>query len=252
MEGILFRKIDNEQHLETYHRNMPVDYIIQEFVDFPMEIGLFYYRHPENNSGVISALFSKKFPLFTGDGFSTIKEILEREQPEITEELLKLDSGELSKILEKDESINLSFIGNRYHGTTFHDLSEYIDEQLLQLFDKISHSTSFFYGRYDIKCLCIEELKKGNNFSILEFNGAGSIPNHIYTGKYSIWQAYKEIGKHWKVLYQISAFNRRKGVATWALLKGARYLHNAKKHFRYLKTSDKALVLTSEAAAVTT
>ena len=250
MEGILFRKIDNRQHLETYHCNMPVDYMIQDFIDYPLEIGLFYYRHPQNNSGVISALFSKKFPLITGDGFSTIKEILNRDAPGITEELLKLDPSELSKVLEKGETINLSFIGNRYHGATFHDLSEYIDEELLQLFDKISHSTRFYYGRYDIKCSCIEELKKGNNFSILEFNGAGSIPNHIYTGKYSIWQAYKEIGKHWKILYQISAFNRRKGVPVWGLLKGAHYLHNAKKHFRYLKKCDKGLLLKSEAAAV--
>ncbi len=246
MEGILFRKIDNEQHLKKYHSNMPVEYIIQEFVDYPIEIGVFYHRHPQNNSGVITALFSKKFPSIIGDGFSTIKEILEKDQLEIIEELLKLDTAELNKVPQKEEVINLSFIGNRYHGCTFHDLSHYINEELLQLFDKISNSTSFYYGRYDIKCSSIEELKRGINFSILEFNGAGSIPNHIYTGKYSMLQAYREIAKHWKALYQISSFNNAQGLPYWNVIKGARYLRTAMKHFRFLKKCDNKLFLKSE------
>jgi hypothetical protein len=252
MAGILFRKIDNQQHLETYHRNMPVEYIIQEFVDYPIEIGVFYYRHPKNNSGVITALFSKKFPSIIGDGFSTIKEILEKDQPEIIEELLKLDSSELNKVPQKDEVINLSFIGNRYHGATFNDLSAHIDEELLQFFDKISNSTRFYYGRYDIKCSSIEELKQGINFSILEFNGAGSIPNHIYTGKYSMLQAYKQIAKHWKALYEISSFNHVKGLAYWNVINGAIYLRQARKHFRFLKKCDNKLVLKREPVEVTT
>ena len=246
MEGILFRKIDNEAHLEMYHRNMPVDYMIQEFVNYPLEIGLFYYRHPQKKSGVISALFCKKFPSLTGDGVSTIKEILEKDQPETVTELLKLDSTELDKVLEKDESMNLSFVGNRYHGSTFHDLSENIDEELLKLFDSISHKSQFYYGRYDIKCASIDNLKKGINFSILEFNGAGSIPNHIYTNKYSIWQAYKEIAKHWKVLYKISLYNHQQGLPYWNLFKGAFYLRNAKRRFRFLRKCDASLILKSQ------
>ncbi|HSN08021.1 MAG TPA: hypothetical protein VLS85_03230 [Hanamia sp.] len=246
MEGILFRKIDNEQHLETYHRNMPVQYIIQEFVDYPLEIGVFYYRHPSNNSGTITALFSKQLPLIKGDGISTIKEIVEKEQPEIAEELLKLDKKELDRVLNRGEIINLSFIGNRYHGTTFHDLSEHIDNALLELFDTISHGSRFYYGRYDIKCASIEDLKKGINFSILEFNGAGSIPNHIYTGRHSLIEAYKEIAKHWKVLYQISRYNHKAGLPYWNIMKGARYLGTAKKHFRFLKKCNSRLVLKSK------
>jgi len=248
MEGILFRKIDREEHLQAYHQQIPVDYMIQEFANYPLEIGLFYYRYPDQKSGVISALFFKKFPVIKGDGISSIKELLERDRPEITEELTKLDPSELEKILAKDEMINLSFVGNRYHGVTFHDLSEKIDAELLALFDNLSHSSGFYFGRYDIRCASIEDLKNGINFSILEFNGAGSIPNHIYTGKYSIWQAYKEIAKHWKVLYQISLYNHRQGLPYWSLLKGAFYLREAKKRFRFLRKCDAALILKNQAA----
>lgn len=245
MEGILFRKIENKQHLETYHTIMPADYLLQEFVDFPLEIGLFYFRYPQNNSGKITGFFSKKFPVITGNGVSTIKEILENEQPEITEELSKLDEKQLTKVLEKNQIFNLSFIGNRYHGVTFHDLSQFIDESLLKLFDKISMSSQFYYGRYDIKCSSVEDLKNGINFSILEFNGAGSIPNHIYTGEFTHVEAYKEIMKHWKALYEISSYNHQSGIKYWSLAKGARYLFNAKKHFRFLRKCDAGIVLKS-------
>ncbi len=135
------------------------------------------------------------------------------------------------KYLSKDETKNLSFIGNRYHGAVFHDLSQHIDEELWRLFDQISHYGGFFYGRYDIKCSSIEDLKKRINFSILEFNGAGSIPNHIYAGKYSLMQAYKEIARHWKVLYQISSYNHKTGIQYWKVFKGARYLPPPKSIF---------------------
>jgi len=164
---------------------------------------------------------------------------------------LKLEASELDKVLEKDESLHLSFVGNRYHGASFHDLSGNIDETLLQLFDSISHKSRFYYGRYDIKCASIGDLKKGMNFSILEFNGAGSIPNHIYTDKYSMWQAYKEIARHWKVLYEISLYNHRHGLPYWNLLKGAFYLREAKKRFRFLRKCDAALILKSHDANIT-
>lgn len=246
MEGILFRKIENEQHLETYHANMPYDYLVQEFVNYPLEIALFYIRYPQERSGIITGLIFKKFPIIQGDGSSTVKEILNNHPTNIKEELSKLSPSDLNKVLERNEIFYLSFIGNRYHGASFHDLSALIDERLLRIFDNLSLSNQFYYGRYDIKCLSIEDLKKGINFSILEFNGAGSIPNHIYTNKFSLFQAYKEIIKHWKALYEISSYNHKSGVKYWSLLKGAQYLYNAKRYFRFLKKCESLIILKNE------
>jgi hypothetical protein len=215
-----------------------------------LEIGLFYYRHPEEKSGAISALFEKRYPCIKGDGISTIRQIAQKQNKSITEELLKMDDVELDRVLNKDEIFHLSFVGNRYHGATFHDLSDQIDEKLLRIFDEISHQGLFYYGRYDIKCNSIDDLKEGKNFSILEFNGAGSIPNHIYTGKYSMQQAYKEIAKHWEILYHISRYNNRHGLPYWNVIKGTRFLANAKLHFRFLRKCDKKLVLKSSSTAL--
>ena len=70
-----------------------------------------------------------------------------------------------------------------------------VDDELLKLFDELSlYTDKFYYGRYDIKCDSIDELKKGN-FSILEFNGAGAEPNHIYDAGIHLGDAYREILK---------------------------------------------------------
>jgi hypothetical protein len=243
MAGILFRKIDNEEHLKTYHRHVPVEYVVQEFINYPLEIGIFYYRYPEKKSGKISAFFLKKLPSIKGDGVSTIRELLQINKPEILEETVKFSPEHFLRILEKNEVFNLSFIGNRYHGSTFHDLSKFIDKELLKLFDRISLENDFYYGCYDIKCMSIEGLRQGRNFSILEFNGAGSIPNHVYTEKFTLIKAYREIIKHWKALYKISSYNHKTGHSYWGFLKGSVFLYTANKHFKILKEFDKKIIL---------
>jgi hypothetical protein len=56
-----------------------------------------------------------------------------------------------------------------------------------------------------------EELKEGKNFGIVELNGAGSEPTHIYDPQHSIFFAWKEIIRHWKILWRISRINHSKG-----------------------------------------
>src|SRR3954453_16093664 len=59
MMGLLFRKIENEQQLKIYHTQIPATYIIQEFVDIPCEVSVFYYRMPSSNTGTITAFIEK-------------------------------------------------------------------------------------------------------------------------------------------------------------------------------------------------
>jgi hypothetical protein len=117
-----------------------------------------------------------------------------------------------------------------------------INEKLVMIFDNISHKTGFYYGRYDIKCTSLEDLYK-ENFIILEFNGAGSVPNHIYTGGYTLLSAYREILKHWNAMFRISKANNQKGFYYWNFLKGYRFFKNSKKYFNVLKKLDKELAL---------
>src|ERR1051325_9744796 len=59
MRGILFRKINKEEQFKKYHEEIPVEYIVQELVEFPLEISVFYYRYPDQNKGNITGFIQK-------------------------------------------------------------------------------------------------------------------------------------------------------------------------------------------------
>src|SRR5690606_14739668 len=113
---------------------------------------------------------------------------------------------------------------------------------LVSVFDNISLSINdFFYGRYDIMCNSIEELKEGKNFAILEYNGCGAEPNHFYDTGYSLTGAYKEILRHWKALYEITSYNRQQGIKPWPFKKGMKFLKETRALFDLMKKVDKEI-----------
>lgn len=244
MKGILFRKIDGEGQLKEYHGRMPVEYLIQEYVDMPYEVSVFYCRMPHAKKGAITAMIQKNLFEVEGDGSSTILELARmRATKESLTDLKKQHGKKLDRILQKGEKYQLSHIGNLVNGAQFENLTHQVDDQLIAVFDDISFQNQFYYGRYDIKCSSVEDLKSGKGFYILEFNGAGSVPNHIYTRTFTLWQAYKDILFHWKMMFDISRYNHKQGHRYWSFQKGRTFLKNSKQHFDVLKKLDKELVL---------
>lgn len=70
----------------------------------------------------------------------------------------------------------------------------------------------FYFGRFDIMYNTFEELERGENFLIVELNGAASEPTHIYDPKHSVWFAWKELARHITYMYEISVVNHKMGV----------------------------------------
>jgi len=98
--------------------------------------------------------------------------------------------------------------GNHSRGAKFIDLQHRITPALEASIDNICRQIKgFYFGRLDIRFNSWEELEQGRAFSVIEVNGAGSEPTHIYDPAHSIWFAWKEIYRHWKILYQISMQN---------------------------------------------
>lgn len=240
--GYLFRRISSGEQLKKYHSYIDVDYIIQKWVDYPLEISLFYYRMPDNPKGVISGLLLKEQPGVTGNGKSTLSELIS------SHEILRLNYDaicsrhreRMEKVLPAGESFILSHASNRSQGARLQNLDHEIDEQLCGIFDQISlHTKDFFYGRYDIKCSSIADLKKGKNFSILEYNGAGAGIQHVYGNHYSLFRACTMIVQHWEKLFRISAYNsRNKRIAYWEFTKGRKFLKNSRLELKKLKLMD--------------
>ena len=241
MMGFLFRKINTPAEWRAYHTKMPANYILQDLVTYPLEVSVFYYRIPGEAKGHITGFIKKEFLQVTGNGISTLLELME-DYPRVRfrlEEMKQKHANKLQQVIPEGETYCLSQALNLSRGGKLVSLEKEKDEQLLAVFDGLSHYTKhFYYGRYDIKCSSIEDLKTGKNFSILEFNGSGAEPHHVYGNGNTLLQAYKILLHHWKMLYRISKQNNRNGVAYWPFKKGWLFLKKAKQHFKQLKQLD--------------
>lgn len=241
MKGILFRKIESEEQLRKYHERIPVEYIVQDLIERPVELSVFYFRYPPEDKGTVSGFIHKELLQVVGDGSSTLKELTEN-HPRARhrmEEMEHRHGHRFDRVIPKEEIFYLSYAGNHNRGAHFTNLHKEIDEDLHRVFDELSHyNGKFYYGRYDIKTTSIEDLKRGKNFEILEFNGCGAEPNHIYDCGMSLFAAYREILRHWKALYRISKYNHRNGTPYWPFKRGYRFLKESRKHFRLLEKFD--------------
>lgn len=243
-QGILFRKIDTAADLQHYHSKVPVEYIVQRMVEYPMEVSIFYIRHPLEEKGRITG-FLHKIPLqVTGDGKHTLEQLIMQHPKggKRLDELFSKHKERWNELIPAGERYMLSYAANHNRGAHFVDLKEHIDEKLTGIFDKISKDINdFFYGRYDIMCTNVEDLKNGINFSILEYNGCGAEPNHFYDTGYTLRRAYKEILMHWNALFRISRYNRQQGIKPWPFLKGRKFLKDTGKLYAEMKEADRLI-----------
>ena len=214
MRGLSVKKMENENDILEYARVSKVDFLLQEFIPFEQEVGIFYYRYPNEAKGHLSGIVGKEFLSVIGDEVSTIETLLTKDKRYILQlpTLQKAYGEKLSEVLEKGEKFLLVPYGNHARGAKFIDLSYLIDEQLTNTIDRVCKQIDgFYFGRMDVRYNTWEELKEGKNFGIVELNGAGSEPTHIYDPQHSIFFAWKEIIRHWKILWRISRINHNKG-----------------------------------------
>ncbi len=243
-QGILFRKIDNQASLKHYHSFVPVEYIIQKMVHYPIEVSVFHIKHPEQQKGIVTG-FLHKIPLqVLGDGKHTLAQLvlLNPKAQKRYNDLHSRHAEKWNKILSINEKYILSYAANHNKGAHFIDLKDFINDDLVAVFDRLSiRINDFFYGRYDVMCNSIEDLQQGKNFTILEYNGCGAEPNHFYDTGYTLRGAHKEILKHWKLLYEISKHNADQGIKPWSFWRGVKFQRDTKKLYRTMKEADERM-----------
>lgn len=215
MRGMSVQKLENDQDLVEYASNSKVDFLVQSYIPYENELGIFYYRLPNEEHGRITGIVGKEFLTVIGDGRSTIEELLKQNQRFLLQlpVLRKSIPDELSLILEKDERKLLVPYGNHARGAKFIDVTYLADTQLNAMIDELAKQVKgFFYGRMDVRYNTIEELRAGKKFSIIELNGSGSEPTHMYDTRHSVFFAWKEIIRHWAIMYRIAKQNHEAGV----------------------------------------
>lgn len=211
--GFMVKQIFNETDIEQYANKLHADFLIQELVDLPVECGVFYTRFPEEKSGKVTSLVLKEMLTVTGNGKSPLQElILAKPRAKLQWEVLKeVHAEKLATNIPKGVIVELNVIGNHCLGTKFLNGEYLINDKLTQTFDSISKQIEgFYFGRYDLRCASIEDLYEGK-IKIMELNGCGAEPAHIYQPGFSLWRALIILFMHWKNMFTISAQNHKRG-----------------------------------------
>ena len=209
------KKINDIEELNTYKTNFKVSFLIQSYIDYPVEMSVFYYRHPANEKGMVTSVTLKKLLTVKGDGQSTVDELIKRNNRAFLQyqKLMQQNKIDFAHVPLQGEEVLLVPYGNHVLGATFFNYNHIIDATLTDTVDNISKQIDgFYFGRYDLRCASIEDLKEGKSFSILEVNGAGAEPAHIYEPGFSFIKAQLTIAKHFKMMYTAARENNRNGI----------------------------------------
>ncbi len=213
--GFRVHKINDAQTLQHYLASTPQPIIIQEYVDYDIELGVMYARFPEETKGRITSITQKEFLSVTGDGESTVGELLAQNTRArfAMDELRERVKKQWHEVVPKGQRRYIQPIGNHCLGTKFLNANHLNNQHLTEVFDKIALPIEgFYYGRFDLKVSSFEDLYAGKNIKILELNGATSEPGHVYDPGYSLWKAYRDIMHNMRIVADISAANIRLGV----------------------------------------
>lgn len=212
--GWMVKRIDTESDINEYLSRIRTSFIIQELIDLPLEFGVFYRRFPNEASGTVTSIVMKEMLTITGDGHSTFEELfMANERARLQRRVLKVKyRDQLNTVLPKGHTIELVSIGNHCLGTKFLDGNHLITDELCASFDRISRQIpDFYFGRFDLRAACLRDLARGR-VKILELNGCGAEPAHIYDPGHTLAEAMKAMYRHWHDLYRVSMENHHKGV----------------------------------------
>jgi hypothetical protein len=234
MQGKRVKKLNTTDDLIRYAAQSPVDFLVQAFIDYPEEAGIFYVRIPGEKEGKITGIVQKHFASVTGDGIQTVEQLLLQNDRYVLQWYdWKNDvSINLQYVPAKGEQHIIAPYGNHARGALFVDATFAATADLTKAIDDYCQRIpGFYYGRLDIRFTNWQSLGEGKNFSVIELNGAGSEPTHMYDPKNSLWTAWKEIIRHWSLLYQTAtSVNRTQKVAFIGWKQGIQMFRN---HRRY-------------------
>ncbi len=188
--------------------------LLQRYVPAPGEAGLFYIRYPHEATGRITSVTLKHQPAVAGDGRSTL-EALVRADPRaglVPQLYLPRLAQRLAEVPAAGEAVPLVFTGNHCKGSVFVDGADRITPALTRQVDEIARDIpGFHFGRIDVRYGSEAALRLGQDFTIIEVNGAGSEATHIWDARCTLREAYASQFTHYRAAWEIGRANRAAG-----------------------------------------
>ncbi|MEM9419041.1 MAG: alpha/beta fold hydrolase [Planctomycetota bacterium] len=175
--GAGVRLIEPGEDFGDYFRDSQAPAILQKYHPGPFEAGVFYTRMPGEPQGKIFSITDKHFPHVTGDGESTLEELIwahPRYRMQASVFLQRFENAN-ELVLDKGETFRLAMAGNHCQGTLFADGSHLITPELEAAVDEVVKRVErFYFGRLDVRYAEVESFKRGEDFAVVELNGVTS------------------------------------------------------------------------------
>lgn len=196
-------------------------YMLQRLLPQDGEAGVLYARLPGEEQGRILTLTFRYFPHVVGDGASTLRDLILGSERTGWKAGVHLgleamhegaDRAALARTPAQGEIVRLSFIGSNRVGGLYRDAGRHITPALERRVDEISKAIpEFYYGRYDIRFGSVEGLRAGEDFGIIEINGAGGESINVWDPEMPLRKVYAELFAQQSLLFEIGARNRARG-----------------------------------------
>ncbi len=211
--------VENENALALHLAKFPPDahMVLQRYVRAPREAGVFYVRRPSEKDGRITSLTLKSFPFVVGDGRATLRELIlaDERAARIARIYFRRNKRALDEVIPAGVEHPLVSVGNHVRGAIFTNGEQAITPQLSAVFDRIGKDIKeFYFGRFDVRYDDFEAFKRGEGFTIIEFNGSSSEPTHVWDRRTSVCDTYRALLGHWRLAFEIGAENRARGIRT--------------------------------------
>lgn len=200
--------------LSAYFSRARPDTLVQDHVP-GYEVGIFYYRMPGMARGKIFSITEKRFPVLTGDGKHDLEHLILKDDRAVcmAPRFLAAHREHLTRVLDDGETFPLVELGTHCRGAIFQDGIWLKTPALEKAIDEIAQSyDGFYFGRFDVRCPNLEDLKEGRNFKVIELNGVTSEATHIYNPGNTLQHAYSVLFRQWAIAFRIGARNLRDGV----------------------------------------
>jgi hypothetical protein len=214
--GAGVRRVRDRAELRRYLAAFPAGaaLVLQRYVDYEAEAGVFYVRQPGEARGRLVSLTLKYFPHVEGDGQSTLRQLIlaDPRAGRLPHLYLPRNADRLDWVPAAGEPVRLAFAGSHSRGSIFRDGTHLITPAMTERFESIAaRLPEFWFGRFDIRFTDIADLQQGEGFTILELNGAGAEMTHVWDRATPLLTAWRDILSQYRLLFQIGRANRDRG-----------------------------------------
>ena len=188
--------------------------VCQKLASWEPEVGIFYVKDPVSGQGDVVSMTAKFLPRVTGDGVSTLGELIENDSRGglLRHQYYERHKKEWDSIPDKGKNVQLVFSASHSKGSIFRDACDYITPELKQSVVAIMDDLpNFYYGRLDVKYADLESLQQGETLEIVEINAASSESTHIWDRNTTFSKAIKTLLWQYRTLFNLGAFHRKNG-----------------------------------------